>query len=240
MMCLNYYFSCKKKSESMEAKNAVIKVSSKLMVGVYFEGTLGKISPGLFQVRARPHFSYFCKVLKHFQVDLTVFTPPLSNLSFFEKKVGSMLPIQRIIQEHGAPQKTQQIMRYLRGENQVAEERVLFLDSSVSRRFNITQMLVLEEFRSREQQQGVNRNIRSLERALIKRQSDFTLVAAAELIKELTLSEMSVRDYLLLEPLVEKVKIPGWGTANYLPAENCEHMEELSMIELESTRSIAE
>ncbi|KEG08294.1 hypothetical protein DQ04_07511010 [Trypanosoma grayi] len=62
--------------------------------------------------------------------------------------------------------------------------------------------------------------------ALAINREDFTLVALAGMLVELAAAEVAVADYLRVEPLVEKLTVPFHGAVNYLPAENCDDMEQ--------------
>ena len=93
--------------------------------------------------------------------------------------------------------------------------------------------------------------------------NDYSLVALGELIKDLAASNIpldtyakkqphspvigvdgtekrkpapagiAVEDFLRLEPLVEKVHVPMHGLSNYLPMENCDHMDCIDLEKLE-------
>lgn len=54
---------------------------------------------------------------------------------------------------------------------------------------------------------------------------DYTLIALSEMIAGLAASEVSVHDYLRVEPMVEGVRVPFHGIAHYLPMENCDHID---------------
>ncbi|KAH9586234.1 hypothetical protein LSM04_001681 [Trypanosoma melophagium] len=62
--------------------------------------------------------------------------------------------------------------------------------------------------------------------ALAIQREDYTLVALAGMLVELAAADVSVADYLRVEPLVEKLTVPFHGDVNYLPVENCEDMEQ--------------
>lgn len=56
-------------------------------------------------------------------------------------------------------------------------------------------------------------------------QEDFTLVALADIVTQLAASDLSVRDFLTREPLVECLRVPFHGPAHYLPADNCDSID---------------
>ncbi|SCU68512.1 uncharacterized protein TEOVI_000911300 [Trypanosoma equiperdum] len=62
------------------------------------------------------------------------------------------------------------------------------------------------------------------EAALAVKREDYTLVALAGLLVELAATDASVADFLRVEPLVEKLRVPFHGNVNYLPIENCDDM----------------
>nr|CCC95809.1 unnamed protein product [Trypanosoma congolense IL3000] len=64
------------------------------------------------------------------------------------------------------------------------------------------------------------------EAALAIRREDYTLVALAGLLVELAAADVSVADFLRVEPIVEKLRVPFHGSVNYLPIENCDDMEQ--------------
>ncbi|EPY20096.1 hypothetical protein STCU_09158 [Strigomonas culicis] len=66
-----------------------------------------------------------------------------------------------------------------------------------------------------------------LANALAVNLEDYTLIALAEMLTELASSGARVREYLKVEPLVEKLHVPMYGEVNYLPIENCDYIEEL-------------
>ncbi|KAG8340336.1 hypothetical protein ERJ75_001660700 [Trypanosoma vivax] len=64
------------------------------------------------------------------------------------------------------------------------------------------------------------------EAALAARREDYTLVALAGMLVELAAADVAVADFLRVEPLVEKIRVPFHGEVNYLPIENCDDMEQ--------------
>ncbi|GET86304.1 hypothetical protein, conserved [Leishmania tarentolae] len=62
---------------------------------------------------------------------------------------------------------------------------------------------------------------------------DYSLVALAEMIAEMSASDTSVADYIKTEPLIEKVQVPFHGTANYLAPENCDNIDMLNWDEIQ-------
>lgn len=72
----------------------------------------------------------------------------------------------------------------------------------------------------------------AMSHALAINLEDYSLVAVAEMIAEMAASDVSVAEYLKLEPLVEKVEVPFHGKANYLPPENCDNIELLNWEEI--------
>ncbi|CAC9453915.1 conserved hypothetical protein [Leishmania infantum JPCM5] len=62
---------------------------------------------------------------------------------------------------------------------------------------------------------------------------DYSLVALAEMIAEMSASETSVADYIKTEPLIEKVEVPFHGKANYLAPENCDNIDLLNWDEIQ-------
>lgn len=62
---------------------------------------------------------------------------------------------------------------------------------------------------------------------------DYSLVALAEMIAEMSASETSVADYIKAEPLIEKVEVPFHGKANYLAPENCDNIDLLNWDEIQ-------
>ncbi|KAK7197519.1 hypothetical protein NESM_000701700 [Novymonas esmeraldas] len=72
-----------------------------------------------------------------------------------------------------------------------------------------------------------------LTRSLAINMEDHSLVALAEMVAEMTASDMSVADYIRTEPLIEKVEVPFHGKANYLAPENCDDIDLLHWDEIE-------
>ncbi|KAG5485487.1 hypothetical protein LSCM1_07572 [Leishmania martiniquensis] len=61
---------------------------------------------------------------------------------------------------------------------------------------------------------------------------DYSLVALAEMIAEMSASDTSVAEYIKTEPLIEKVEVPFHGKANYLATDNCDHIDLLNWDEI--------
>ncbi|KPA77543.1 hypothetical protein ABB37_06920 [Leptomonas pyrrhocoris] len=72
----------------------------------------------------------------------------------------------------------------------------------------------------------------SMSRALAINLEDYSLVALSEMIAEMAASDVSVAEYLRMEPLIEKVEVPFHGKANYLPPENCDNIDLLNWDEI--------
>lgn len=72
----------------------------------------------------------------------------------------------------------------------------------------------------------------SMSRAVAINLEDYSLVALAEMIAEMSASDGSVAEYLKTEPLIEKVEVPFHGKANYLPPENCDNIDLLNWDEI--------
>ncbi|KAG5510557.1 hypothetical protein JKF63_06854 [Porcisia hertigi] len=62
---------------------------------------------------------------------------------------------------------------------------------------------------------------------------DYSLVALAEMIAEMSASDISVAEYIKTEPLIEKVEVPFHGKANYLAPENCDNIDLLNWDEIQ-------
>ncbi|CAG9569666.1 conserved hypothetical protein [Leishmania major strain Friedlin] len=73
----------------------------------------------------------------------------------------------------------------------------------------------------------------SMSCALAVNLEDYSLVALAEMIAEMSASETSVADYIKTEPLIEKVEVPFHGKANYLAPENCDNIDLLNWDEIQ-------
>lgn len=71
-----------------------------------------------------------------------------------------------------------------------------------------------------------------MSRALAINMEDYSLVALSEMIAEMAASDVSVAEYLKMEPLIEKVEVPFHGKANYLPPENCDNIDLLNWDEI--------
>ncbi|KPI86393.1 hypothetical protein ABL78_4544 [Leptomonas seymouri] len=67
-----------------------------------------------------------------------------------------------------------------------------------------------------------------MSRALAINLEDYSLVALSEMIVEMAASDVSVAEYLKMEPLIDKVEVPFHGRANYLPPEHCDNIELLN------------
>ncbi|CAJ1017990.1 hypothetical protein Q4I30_001474 [Leishmania utingensis] len=62
---------------------------------------------------------------------------------------------------------------------------------------------------------------------------DYSLVALAEMMAEMSASDTSVAEYIKTEPLIEKVEVPFHGKANYLAPENCDNIDLLNWDEIQ-------
>ncbi|KAG5511033.1 hypothetical protein GH5_07236 [Leishmania sp. Ghana 2012 LV757] len=73
----------------------------------------------------------------------------------------------------------------------------------------------------------------SMSHALAMNMEDYSLVALAEMIAEMSASDTSVAEYIKTEPLIEKVEVPFHGKANYLATENCDNIDLLNWDEIQ-------
>ncbi|RNF23948.1 uncharacterized protein Tco025E_02685 [Trypanosoma conorhini] len=89
-----------------------------------------------------------------------------------------------------------------------------------------------------EAREGARDDVRAA--ALAINREDYTLVALAGMLVELAAADVAVAEYLRVEPLVEKLSVPFHGEVNYLPAENCDDMEQWDWAAVEVREAAAQ
>ena len=259
------------------AGKQLVTLGTRLIVGINLVDTILHIPPSthrISQYRLRPYLKYFSTVLHKFKCDVTIF----SELSVED----NWLTLSRLRHEiepleptfHPVPLSRTLVMRnnmvekaLLRkaSELMTPSTRILFIDAECDIKFNALQTLVVDRYvpvkriRNSDQDPTVTPEQKKLALTV----NDYTLVALAELIKDLAASNVpesmyakpeprpsvigsdgkekprkvavgiAVDDFLRLEPLVEKINVPMHGIANYLPMENCDHMDCIDLDKLE-------
>jgi hypothetical protein len=256
----------------------LITLGTRLVVGIHLNDTIVHFpnsGNGVMQFRMRPFLKYFATVLQRFKVDVMLFTNFSVNdhwmtLARLRRELEPLEPIF-----YGVPLSTMAIMRSDMVAVQLQKRavacmtppsRILFIDSEADVKFPITQTLVLERFAPARRLRNSERDptVAPEHKKLALTMNDYTLVALAEIIKDMAASNVpqdvharpsgvpeivvgkdgktrkrrpplgiAVEDYLRLEPLVEKVSVPMHGLTNYLPIENCDHMDEMDISKLE-------
>ena len=203
----------------------------RLHVGLTLGGTLLSYGarPGHFHLR--PHLAYFARVLKKAQCDVTVFSPfPESQQEAHLRKFRANFPHHhRVISRCDDLSDYSGILCAVCESAECDPRRILMIDSAISGKFWCHQTLILEKYVPQKRLRGDQRAIAlamAEHKQLASAAEDMALVAVADMILELSRAPSStVPDYLKMEPLVEKVRVPGHGEASFLPNENCDHIE---------------
>ncbi|CUE59173.1 Hypothetical protein, putative [Bodo saltans] len=223
----------------------LIKLGTRLVVGITIDGTLLKYPPhaAVHRYRLRPYLSYFGKVLNKLKCDVTLFTQAGSldwDFAFRRFRHELCCPQARFVQDDGS--------LFLQGAlTEVAAsiasrpDRILFLNCRASHSVNLNQLLVLEPMIDTRRLRGTARakaEATPESKTVALTVDDYSLVAAAEMIKELASSDVPVASYLSMEPLVETIRVPMYGPVNALPIENCDHIEQLDLELLEVSEPI--
>jgi len=136
--------------------------------------------------------------------------------------------------------------------------RCLLVDAEISPRYLLDRTLVLEPFEGRQAAPRLpkqpltgpipirtsNRTSSSVApnkyvidgetKAVVVRRDDRMLIAVADMIREMCTTETTVADYLKVEPLVEKIRVPQFGWVNYLPQENCNDIDAIDLADFET------
>lgn len=219
----------------------VLVLGSRLFVAITLPQTLISVSTHRYMhYYMRPHTAYLGRVLQKFNCHVTLLSPVTANQSaVYHRKFcsefqcphdminGIAVPNYGQVNEH---------FQNLPAKHGGRRDRFLLIDSDVSDIFLPSQTIVVEKYASTNQRtRRDNQTAKEAreEKRIVRLQEDFTLVAVAEMIKELATSDVSVSEYLKVEPLVEKVRVPMYGTANVLPLDNCDHIEQIDLSQLE-------
>lgn len=229
-------------SASSSGAKQVIILKSKLILGINVHDSVIHFpkEDTVFRNRTRPFLKYFGSVLEKFHVDVTLFTLvpqaqkdavfhrffrefPVSKPNFYFNNSGNRAEddvYQDILDQRAR----------MLGSTQ---KRILFIDAATRHHVTPKQTIILEKFEPK------TRRIRASERAkrlatpeqgqIAMTHADYTLIALAEMIKEIAMSQEPVADYLKREPMIEKVKVPFFGEANLLPMENCDHIDQIDL-----------
>lgn len=256
----------------------LIRLGTRLVVGINMHDTILHFPFGghrLDQYRMRPYLKYFASVLHAFRVDVVLFAGFVAEdhhhtLARLRRELAPLDPY--FCSTPVTRQNTlnhDMVGRELEKravKSMTVPGRILFVDSEADVKYHLTQTLVLEKFVPVTRLRNADKAPESLpeQKKLALTMNDYTLVALAEMIKDIAASNIpqdiharnsgvpqvvvgpdgkprlrktplgiAVDDYLRLEPLVEKVNVPMHGVTNYLPIENCDHMDELDLAKLE-------
>lgn len=208
----------------------------RLHVGLTIGGTILAFGsrPGHYAVR--PHLSYFARVLQKAQCDVTLFSPftEAQQDSQLRKMRASFPHHHRVISRCDDLSDFSGIMTAVCESAGCDPRRILMIDSSITSKFWCHQTLLMEKFTPQKRLRGDHRAIASAiadQKQIASAADDMALVAVADMVLELSKAlGSSVSDYLKVEPLIEKVRVPGYGEAYFLPNENCDHIEMVKVL----------
>lgn len=225
----------------------LVKLGTRLIVGIQLDGTLLKMAErsAAHRYRLRPYLGYFGRLLGTLKCDVTLFTKagPLEwEYAFRRFRHEFGCPGARFVQDDDLGSVVhQEVLCELAAEVASRPDRILHIGCRASHSVNINQLLVVEPLK-------LTKRLRGSERAKIDSKpedkrvaltiDDYSLVAVAEMIKELAASDVAVCEYLKMEPLVESVRVPMYGTIHALPMENCDHIEQIDLSQLEVSEPI--
>lgn len=215
----------------------VTTVPPKLHVGIGLTDTLLWFSTRHGQYKTRPNLAYFAKVLRKNHCDVTIFSPFRE-----EQQVDALKQFRadfphhhRIISRCDDVAEYMTIMESVVASSHSDPTRVLFLESHMNFKFYPWQTLLVDRFKPQKRLRG-DEKAKSLasvsDKYLAATSEDMSLVAVADMINELTTTELStpVEEYLKMEPLVERVSVPGQTDEFFfLPDENCDHIERVTI-----------
>lgn len=223
-----------------------MKLGTRLVVGITLDGTLIKYNDNTsaHRYRMRPYLNYFGKVLHKLKCDVTLFTAagPLEwDYAFRRLRHEMCCPNARLVQDDGMQVVQEEVLQEIAEGVASRSDRLLHINCRASHSVNLKQLLVVEPM-------IVTKRLRGTERAKLLATpesktialtvDDYSLVAAAEMIKELAASDVSVAEYLKMEPLIETIRVPMYGQIHALPMENCDHIEMLDLEQLEVSEPI--
>lgn len=211
----------------------VTTIPPKLHVGIGLTDTLLWFSTRHNQYKTRSNLAYFARVLRKNHCDVTIFSPFRE-----EQQVDALRQFRadfphhhRVISRCDDVAEYMTIMEAVVASSHSDPRRVLFLDSHMNFKFYPWQTLLVDKFRPQKRLRGDEKakNLASAsDKSVAHTSEDMSLVAVADMINELTTVDLGtpVEDYLKVEPLVERVKIPGQTDEFFfLPDENCDHIE---------------
>ena len=211
----------------------VTTVAPKLHVGIGLTDTLLWFSTRHNQYKTRPNLTYFAKILRKNHCDVTVFSPFRE-----EQQVDALRQFRadfphhhRVISRCDDVVEYMTIMEAVVASSHSDPRRVLFLDSHMNYKYYPWQTLLVDRFKPQRRLRGDEKAkglATASDKYLAATSEDMSLVAVADMINELTTIELgtSVEEYLKVEPLVERVSIPGQTDEFFfLPEDNCDHIE---------------
>jgi hypothetical protein len=224
----------------------LIKLGTRLIVGITIEGTLLKYPPNVaaHRYRLRPHLSYFGRVLHKLKCDVTLFTAagPLEwDYAFRRFRHELCCPQARFVQDDGQNLFLQGALSEIAAEAASRPDRILHINCRASHSVNLGQLIVVEPMVDTRRLRGTQRakaEATPESKSVALTVDDYSLVALAEMIKELASSDVAVASYLRMEPLIENIRVPMYGSVHALPIENCDHIEQLDLDQLQVSEPI--
>ena len=237
---------CKALTTSGATSNSgrqIIVLKSKLILGINVHDTLIHFprEDTVFRNRTRPFLKYFGSVLDKFHVDITLFTlvPPAQKDAIFHRFFREF-PVSRhpnfYFNNSGNRAEDdvyQEILNSRARQLGSTQQRILFIDAATRHHVTPKQTIILEKFEPKSRRIRASESAKRLatpeQKQIAMTHADYTLIALAEMIKEIAISQEPVSEYLKREPMIEKVKVPFFGEANLLPMENCDHIDQMDL-----------
>jgi hypothetical protein len=246
----NAAFSLEMTLTTAPKDSQIITLGHRLILGIMFEGCLACVPTtrdAHLRYTRRPYLAYFASVCRHFKADVTIFTEinrhvakrvvfnPNFEKHFFPCTHRVVYDTSSMSLKSVKPFNYQDFLEKRAKEAGTHVGRCLFVEAQCSHRFFLSQSLVLQRYegRMRLRNSDVKNPSSAAEKSVAVAENDCTLIALAEMIKELACSNEHVCHFLAREPLVESVRVPFHGHSFVLPKDKCDLVEEFDIDKLE-------
>lgn len=227
-------------STAGSAARSLVKLGTRVVVGINVHDTLLHFPNAgmVHRYRCRPYLRYFSNVLEAFKCDVTVFTKANRREAdtLFQKFRHEFRCPFRLQHDNGLGLQYGGILTDRCATVKTRSDRMILIDVKASHHVVPGQLLLVEPFSPVKRLRGSEKaklGAKAEDKSIALTADDYTLVALAEMIKEIASSDVAVKDYLKMEPMLEVVRVPMMGDLTLLPIESCDYIDQIDLNKLE-------